>query len=80
VPESALAKKMKLEAGARAAVVNASAGHLNELAPLSSRHNPRPTTHRWLWSARNTALGAPNHGHSRSAWRFSERIGGGPCW
>jgi hypothetical protein len=34
MPESALAKKMKLKAGARATVINAPAGHLKELAPL----------------------------------------------
>ncbi|MGD1147141.1 MAG: hypothetical protein ABR961_04250 [Thermoanaerobaculaceae bacterium] len=34
--ESAPAKKMKLKAGARAAVVNAPAGYLKELAPLPS--------------------------------------------
>jgi len=34
VRESALAKKMKLKAGARAAVVNAPAGYLKELGPL----------------------------------------------
>ena len=32
--ESALAKKMKLKAGARAAVVNATTGYLKELGPL----------------------------------------------
>ena len=32
--ESALAKKMKLKAGTRVAVVNAPAGYLKELAPL----------------------------------------------
>jgi hypothetical protein len=32
--ESALAKKMKLKAGARAAVVNVPAGYLKELVPL----------------------------------------------
>ena len=34
MPESALAKKMKLKAGVRAAVINAPAGYLKELAPL----------------------------------------------
>ena len=34
MPESALAKKMKLKAGTRAAVVNTPAGHLKELGPL----------------------------------------------
>lgn len=32
--ESALARKMKLKAGARAAVINAPVGYLKELAPL----------------------------------------------
>jgi hypothetical protein len=34
MPESALARKMKLKAGARAAVINAPVGYLKELAPL----------------------------------------------
>jgi hypothetical protein len=34
MPESALAKKMKLKAGTRATVVNAPAGYLKTLAPL----------------------------------------------
>ena len=34
MPESALAKKMKLKAGACAAVVNAPTGYLKELGPL----------------------------------------------
>lgn len=34
MPENALAKKMKLKAGARAAVINAPAGYLKELKPL----------------------------------------------
>ncbi len=34
MPESALARKMKLKAGAKATVVNAPAGYLKELAPL----------------------------------------------
>jgi hypothetical protein len=35
--ESPLARKMKLKAGARAAVVNAPAGYLKQLAPLPAR-------------------------------------------
>ena len=34
MPESALAKKMKLRAGARAAMINAPVGYLKALAPL----------------------------------------------
>ena len=37
MPDSALAKKMKLKAGARAAVINAPVGYLKELAPLPTR-------------------------------------------
>ncbi|HVN76261.1 MAG TPA: hypothetical protein VMT19_08100 [Thermoanaerobaculaceae bacterium] len=37
MPESALAKKMRLKAGARAAVIGAPGGYLNALAPLPAR-------------------------------------------
>jgi len=36
IPESPLAKKMKIRPGRRVAVVNASAGHLEQLGPLPS--------------------------------------------
>ena len=37
MPESPLAKKMKLKPGARAAVLNAPAGYLKELKPLPAK-------------------------------------------
>ncbi len=37
MPESSLAKKMKLKSGQRAVVVNAPAGYLKALSPLPSR-------------------------------------------